>query len=159
MQWQSSKLFILTSSAVDDSHPRMVFHPPTPLTTTHIFTQPILSLVFNILTFRHGASKNISVGNLARKQVFQFTDWFNSTGATGYIGGDVLYAVSQAHPDWQVSVLVRNKDKAAKLSGEYSNARVVLGDLDSSAVIEEETKNADIVFRASITYLATIYPT
>lgn len=71
----------------------------------------------------------------------------------------MLYAVSQAHPDWQVSVLVRNKDKAAKLSGEYSNARVVLGDLDSSAVIEEETKNADIVFRASITYLATIYPT
>ncbi|OJJ64940.1 hypothetical protein ASPSYDRAFT_39724 [Aspergillus sydowii CBS 593.65] len=71
------------------------------------------------------------------------------TGATGYIGGDVFYAVSQAHPDWQISVLVRNKDKAAKLSGEYPSARVVLGDLDSSAVIEEETKNADIVFHCA----------
>ncbi len=118
-----------------------------------------MSLIFNLLTFRHGASKDISVGNLARKQVFQFTDCFNSTGATGYIGGDVFYAVSQAHPDWQISVLVRNKDKAAKLSGEYPSARVVLGDLDSSAVIEEETKNADIVFRASIARLTTIHPT
>jgi len=116
-------------------------------------------VIVNFLTLRHGASKDISVGNLARKQDFQLTDWFNSTGATGYIGGDVLYAVSQAHPDWQVSVLVRNKDKAAKLSSEYPNARVVLGDLDSSTVIEEETKNANIVFSASIMLLATINPT
>lgn len=71
----------------------------------------------------------------------------------------MLYAVSQTHPDWQVSVLVRNKDKAAKLSSEYPNARVVLGDLDSSTVISEETKNANIVFSASIMLLATINPT
>ncbi|PLN83148.1 transcription factor/nuclear export subunit protein 2-domain-containing protein [Aspergillus taichungensis] len=71
------------------------------------------------------------------------------TGATGYIGGDVFYNVIQAHPDWEVSALVRNKDKAAQLTSKYPNVRVVIGDLDSVDVIEEETKNADIVFNCA----------
>ncbi|KAL4788101.1 hypothetical protein BJX76DRAFT_317106 [Aspergillus varians] len=71
------------------------------------------------------------------------------TGATGYIGGDVFYAVTHAHADWDVSVLVRNKNKAAKLASEYPSVRIVQGDLDSAAVIEEETKNADIVFHCA----------
>lgn len=45
-----------------------------------------------------------------------------------------------------MSALVRSKDKAAQLSSKYPNVRVVMGDLDSVDVIEEETKNADIVF-------------
>lgn len=53
----------------------------------------------------------------------------------------------QAHPEWQYSVLVRNKDKAAQLSSKYPNVRVVHGDLESADIIEEEVKNADIVFR------------
>ncbi|KAL2820528.1 hypothetical protein BDW59DRAFT_174448 [Aspergillus cavernicola] len=71
------------------------------------------------------------------------------TGATGYIGGDVLYAVTQAHPDWEFSVLVRSKEKADKLASEYPNARIVEGDLDATAVIEEEVKTADIVFHCA----------
>ncbi|KAL4807754.1 hypothetical protein BDV18DRAFT_135972 [Aspergillus unguis] len=71
------------------------------------------------------------------------------TGATGYIGGDVFYLVTQSHPDWEVSVLVRNKEKGAKLASEYPNVRVVQGDLDSASIIEDETKNADIVFHCA----------
>jgi uncharacterized protein YbjT (DUF2867 family) len=56
--------------------------------------------------------------------------------------------VSQAHTDWEISVLVRSKEKGAKLAGEYPKVRIVYGDLDSADIIEEETKNADIVFRA-----------
>ncbi|KAJ5182675.1 hypothetical protein N7492_000291 [Penicillium capsulatum] len=67
-----------------------------------------------------------------------------STGATGYIGGDGLYALANAHPDWQLSALVRNKDKAAQLTSKYPQIRVVHGNLDSSDIIEEEVKNADI---------------
>ncbi|KAJ5737508.1 uncharacterized protein N7483_002633 [Penicillium malachiteum] len=67
-------------------------------------------------------------------------------GATGYIGGDGLYAIANAHPDWELSALVRNKDKAAVLSSKYPKIRVVHGDLDSSYIIEEEVKKADIVF-------------
>ena len=71
------------------------------------------------------------------------------TGTTGYIGGDSFFAIAQAHPDWQLSVLVRNKEKGAKLANEYPQVRIVYGDLDSGDIIEEETKNADIVYRAS----------
>lgn len=74
----------------------------------------------------------------------------SSTGASGYIGGDGLYAVANAHPDWVFSALVRNKEKAAVVSSKYPNIRIVHGDLDSSELIEEEVKKADIVFRGSI---------
>ena len=45
--------------------------------------------------------------------------------------------------------MVRNVGKAALLSKEYPKVRIVNGDLDSAEVIEEEVKNADIVFRIS----------
>lgn len=84
-------------------------------------------------------------------RVYQYTSFppnqLYSTGATGYIGGDGLCAVANAHPDWEYSALVRNKEKAARLTAKYPQIRVVLGDLDSSDIIEEEVKNADIVFR------------
>jgi uncharacterized protein YbjT (DUF2867 family) len=34
-----------------------------------------------------------------------------STGATGYIGGDALYAVANTYPDLEITALVRNSDK------------------------------------------------
>ncbi|KAJ5087768.1 hypothetical protein N7456_011384 [Penicillium angulare] len=68
------------------------------------------------------------------------------TGATGYIGGDGLYAVANAHPDWEFAALIRNKEKAAVVSSKYPKIRVVHGDLDSADIIEEEVKKADIVF-------------
>ncbi|KAI5298840.1 hypothetical protein KEM56_003734 [Ascosphaera pollenicola] len=69
------------------------------------------------------------------------------TGATGYIGGDVFYVVANAHPDWQIAVLVRSDEAAKKVKEQYPNVRIVKGDLDSADIIEEEVKNADIVYR------------
>lgn len=51
---------------------------------------------------------------------------------------------------------MRNKEKAAKLASEYSQARVVDGDLDSADVIEEEVKNVDKVYRVYYYYRACI---
>ncbi|KAL3469746.1 putative nucleoside-diphosphate-sugar epimerase [Aspergillus californicus] len=68
------------------------------------------------------------------------------TGASGYIGGDALYAIANAHADWQLSALVRNKDKAEQVKAQYPNIRIIHGDLDSSDIIIEEVKNTDIVF-------------
>ncbi|KAJ5165309.1 uncharacterized protein N7500_007139 [Penicillium coprophilum] len=68
------------------------------------------------------------------------------TGATGYIGGDGLFVLAGAHPDWEYSALVRSKEKAAQVTSKYPQIRTVIGDLDSSELIEEEVKNADIVF-------------
>ncbi|KAI5286810.1 hypothetical protein KEM54_006489 [Ascosphaera aggregata] len=71
------------------------------------------------------------------------------TGATGYICGDLLYVVAKAHPDWELSALVRTDERAQQLRRHYSNVRIVKGTLDSADVVEEEVKNADIVYRKS----------
>ncbi|CAG8119729.1 unnamed protein product [Penicillium salamii] len=68
------------------------------------------------------------------------------TGATGYIGGDGLFAIVNAHPDWELSALVRSSQKADQITTKYPKIRTVIGDLDSSDLIEEEVRNADIVF-------------
>ncbi|KAK5459862.1 hypothetical protein LTS15_003991 [Exophiala xenobiotica] len=68
------------------------------------------------------------------------------TGTTGYIGGDFLYLVSERHPDWELTCLVRNSDKGAKIAKSYSKVRLVYGDLDAVELIEEEAANTDIVY-------------
>lgn len=57
-----------------------------------------------------------------------------------------MYTIATAHPDWQLSALVRSKEKAALVSSKYPQLRIVHGDLDSVDIIAEEVKNADIVF-------------
>ena len=67
------------------------------------------------------------------------------TGATGYIGGDAVYAIAQAHPEYEFTCLVRNSDKAAQVAKDYAKFKFVYGDLDKVDLIEEESKKADIV--------------
>lgn len=69
----------------------------------------------------------------------------NSTGATGYIGGDALYAIANAHPDLDITALVRNSDKGAKVASQYPKIRLVYGDLDSTELLKTEAADADIV--------------
>jgi hypothetical protein len=69
------------------------------------------------------------------------------TGATGYIGGDALYALFQAHPDWQYTCIVRNADKGAKVAAAYPKVRLVYGNLDSTELLEEEAGKADLIYR------------
>lgn len=71
------------------------------------------------------------------------------TGATGYIGGDALYAISTAHPTLSITALVRNSDKGAKLTSQYPTIRLVYGDLDSTTLLETEASNADIVLHCA----------
>ncbi|OCL13479.1 NAD dependent epimerase/dehydratase family protein [Glonium stellatum] len=67
------------------------------------------------------------------------------TGATGYIGGDALYVIANAHPEYEITALVRNSDKGAKVASQYPSIRLVYGDLDSTALLTEEAAKADIV--------------
>lgn len=71
------------------------------------------------------------------------------TGATGYIGGDALHAIVKAHPEYEITALVRNTDKGAQVAAEYPKVKLVYGDLDSSDLLEEESKKADVVCRTS----------
>lgn len=78
--------------------------------------------------------------------ILNFTDVY-STGTTGYIGGDALYVITNAHPSWEVTCLVRNSSKGSSIASQYPKVRLVYGDLDSIDLITEEAKNADIVYR------------
>lgn len=69
------------------------------------------------------------------------------TGVTGYIGGDILYTIAYAHPEYEITALVRNSEKGARVAQEYPRVRLVYGDNETRALIEEETKKADIVMR------------
>jgi hypothetical protein len=45
---------------------------------------------------------------------------------------------------------LRDSDKAAIISKAYPRVRVVLGDLDSTSLIEEEARQADVVISKAI---------
>jgi uncharacterized protein YbjT (DUF2867 family) len=70
-----------------------------------------------------------------------------STGATGYVGGQVLHALQQSNSRYDISVLVRDAQKASKVSAAHPQVCIVLADLDNSSVIEDEARKANIVIR------------
>jgi uncharacterized protein YbjT (DUF2867 family) len=70
-----------------------------------------------------------------------------STGATGYVGGQVLHALQQSNTKYDISVLVRDAEKASKVSAAYRQVCIVLADLDNSKVIEDEARKANVVIR------------
>ncbi|KAF2798630.1 hypothetical protein K505DRAFT_197291, partial [Melanomma pulvis-pyrius CBS 109.77] len=67
------------------------------------------------------------------------------TGATGYIGGDVLYALYNKHPDYEYTALVRTDQKAEPVKKAFPNVKIVIGDLDNEEVLKEEASKADVV--------------
>lgn len=69
---------------------------------------------------------------------------FSSTGVTGYIGGDILYALTKAHPEYEYVALVRGA-KGSVVATAYPNIRIVKGNLDDATIIEEESAKANIV--------------
>lgn len=71
------------------------------------------------------------------------------TGATGYIGGDVLYAVANTYPDLEITALVRNSDKGAQVASQYPKVRLVYGDLDSSELLTTEASHANVVLHCA----------
>ncbi|KFY89486.1 hypothetical protein V498_06434, partial [Pseudogymnoascus sp. VKM F-4517 (FW-2822)] len=70
-----------------------------------------------------------------------------ATGVTGYVGGDVLFAILQAYPSWEsnITCLVRSSSRGNALSSAYPNIKVVYGTLDDDQILEEEASKADIV--------------
>jgi N-acetyl-gamma-glutamylphosphate reductase len=75
-----------------------------------------------------------------------------STGATGYIGGDILYALEKAHPEYEYSALVRDSDKGAPVAAAFPKTRLVYGGLDDSQLLEDEAARADIVIRKQFSF-------
>jgi hypothetical protein len=60
-----------------------------------------------------------------------------------------LYAIVQAHPDLDITAIVRNSDKGAKVAAQYPKIRLVYGDLDDVELLTIEASNADIVLHTA----------
>jgi hypothetical protein len=58
-----------------------------------------------------------------------------------------LYALSHKHPEYEISALVRTKEKANVVQASYPSIRIVLGDLDNSELLKEEAAKADVIIR------------
>ncbi|CAG8970805.1 hypothetical protein HYALB_00001592 [Hymenoscyphus albidus] len=71
------------------------------------------------------------------------------TGTTGYIGGDLFYALEKAHPDYEYTAIVRNSEKGAPVAAAYPKVRLVYGTLDDSELLEKESAAADIVIHTA----------
>ncbi|KAI9714874.1 MAG: hypothetical protein M1820_000163 [Bogoriella megaspora] len=65
------------------------------------------------------------------------------TGTTGYIGGTVLDTVVTSHPEYEVTVLLRNVP--SDFSPRYPNVNIVKGDYDSTEIISDAASRADVV--------------
>ena len=70
------------------------------------------------------------------------------TGASGYLGGDILYALKQGSlTSATIACLNRDPKKAEQIRAAYPGVEIVPGDLDSIEVIRKEAEKADIVLR------------
>ncbi|KAJ9618087.1 hypothetical protein H2203_009268 [Taxawa tesnikishii (nom. ined.)] len=71
------------------------------------------------------------------------------TGATGFVGGDILHAVATAFPSSSIIALVRDKSRASKIADKFKNVSLCEGDLDSKDIIAREVQECDVVINAA----------
>ncbi|KAF4974551.1 hypothetical protein FZEAL_8575 [Fusarium zealandicum] len=67
------------------------------------------------------------------------------TGATGYIGGQVLHQLAGSHPEYAITALIRDSQAAERIADAFPQIKTVVGDLDDSDLIEQEASQASIV--------------
>lgn len=67
------------------------------------------------------------------------------TGASGYVGGQVLQELSRSHPEYTIAALIRDGEVAKRITAIFPNVRAVVGSLDDSGIVEEEASKASIV--------------
>lgn len=72
-------------------------------------------------------------------------DFYISTGATGYIGGTVFDTIVNAHPEYEITALLRNVPDG--FEKRYPKVTIVKGDYDSFDIISEAASKANIVVR------------
>ncbi|KIW16562.1 hypothetical protein PV08_03750 [Exophiala spinifera] len=74
------------------------------------------------------------------------------TGASGYVGGDALYALLAAHPDWEehTTCLLRDPTQEAAFRQKWPNLNFFYSSLDNEKAIEEEVKNHNLVLHFAV---------
>jgi N-acetyl-gamma-glutamylphosphate reductase len=94
---------------------------------------------------------NLEIGRTGATGEYPQTPSFTAPRETnvvpGFIGGDALFALYEAHPDYEYTLLVRNEKRGEAVAKQYPKARLVYGDLSASEVIEPAAAAADVVVR------------
>ncbi|KAL4977568.1 hypothetical protein BDW66DRAFT_158688 [Aspergillus desertorum] len=74
------------------------------------------------------------------------------TGSSGYVGGDLLYALLSAHPDWESSItlLLRNTSYAATFKSAYPKINLFFASHKDKAAIAEEVAKHDLVLHFAL---------
>ncbi|KAJ5403869.1 hypothetical protein N7509_003740 [Penicillium cosmopolitanum] len=75
--------------------------------------------------------------------------FISSTGASGYIGGDILSELIARYPEHSYRVLVRSQESGQKIQKVYPGIRVIQGDLDNSELLTAESARADIIIHTA----------
>jgi nucleoside-diphosphate-sugar epimerase len=67
------------------------------------------------------------------------------TGVTGFVGGSVLVSLYTAHPDIQITALVRKEFDAEQLQLAYPNLVIIIGSISSLSLLKSNAAAADFV--------------
>ncbi|GME50524.1 uncharacterized protein K452DRAFT_272103 [Neofusicoccum parvum] len=70
-------------------------------------------------------------------------------GGTGHIGGEVINAIVKRFPGIEITTLVRDDKKGARLTEKFSTIKTIIGDLESFDVIEKASRDAGIVINCA----------
>lgn len=63
-----------------------------------------------------------------------------------FIGGEILHTLARAgHSGLHITSLVRDASKAQQVQSAYPEVKTILGDLDDTELIKEQSKAADVV--------------
>ncbi|TPR11773.1 hypothetical protein CAN33_0050390 [Aspergillus niger] len=71
------------------------------------------------------------------------------TGASGYIGGDLLSVLVSKYPDLHYRLLVRSRDSGQKIKAQYPTVEIIQGSLDDSETLVAESARADIIIHTA----------
>lgn len=88
----------------------------------------------------HVQSCTLSVTSLTR----------SSTGASGYVGGQILKELARSHPTFSVTALVRDSQVADRISRLYPKTQTVIGSLDDADLVENEASKASIILSTDV---------
>ncbi|KAL2111030.1 hypothetical protein VUR80DRAFT_387 [Thermomyces stellatus] len=73
------------------------------------------------------------------------------TGASGYIGGDILHLLAESRPEYRVRALIRDAAKAGAVKNAFGQVEVVNGSLDDIDLIAQDAQDADVVLHLAAT--------
>ncbi|PHH61806.1 hypothetical protein CDD81_7970 [Ophiocordyceps australis] len=80
------------------------------------------------------------------------------TGGSGYIGGQVLQELASTRPDFHITVLVRDPEKAGLIRSSFPHIKTVIGDLDDSNLMEHQASQASIILNlASTNHISSVH--